>query len=51
MCNHIEARFSNAMESEIKHGFNNLLVLRNTSWSNLSKFCKIIQGLFLLIAL
>lgn len=49
MCNH--TGFSNVSEFEIKHCFDNLLVLRNTSQSNLNKFCKIIPGLFLLIFL
>lgn len=43
--------FSNVTESEIRHCFNNLLVLRDTFSSNLNEFCEITQGLFLLNAL
>lgn len=40
--------FSNVTESGIRHYFNDLLVLRDTFWSNLNKFFEITQGLFLL---
>lgn len=40
--------FCNVTESEIRHCFNNLLVLRDTFYSNFNKFCEITQGLFLL---